>query len=568
MFNWIKKYWLEVLVFGAIFAILLIDLAPDYTFINKAADSIGYAYSAQYIYPSYHTSPPLYLLISNLFMRIPYGTDAWQMGLLSVLSTMVVCVFIYLIARKLIKNRYLPILAVAIYGFSALVICQSVIIQTYPLVCALASGAYYFALCKKWKLMALMIGIGLAVHVLMGFIFLVMFCSYKEYRKNWKCLLISLSFMVFYLYIPLTNREPYMWFPDPNQTNTILAVISDTFSTIISLIGQLSMWDIPKRILDTIGILGVGIGVVAVIPVAYYFWKTKLRHNTLFWLAAVPTLLFISELDMNTFDYTMLSMPFLSIAVVLGIDMLLQRYNIKGKLIYVLVVISVLGFGIFNANYFDVGRTLDKNMSASNLYYNEFVKLPDNAIFMPNYAWEWEAIYKYNKDYDKHIYPICKDILPSELYCEQLEKDGINLVLSDDTNNSIKATEIAESIVELNDNVWTTISTNPSTFGSIVVETNHDTSLVNIIDEVRMKEVSENPKVSWKPYNPYSIYTTSIFVTQWTYVLSSNKNITFVAFCALLGYTVFWALTGGFKKKKRVIQNEITKDKSQEEAKK
>ena len=41
--NWIKKYWLEILVFGIVFAILMIDLNPDFTFMNKAADSIGEA---------------------------------------------------------------------------------------------------------------------------------------------------------------------------------------------------------------------------------------------------------------------------------------------------------------------------------------------------------------------------------------------------------------------------------------------------------------------------------------------------------------------------------------------
>lgn len=547
------KHWLpEILVFGVILAILLICLNPDYTFMNKAADSIGYAYSADYLYPSYHTSPPLYLLVSHVFLQIPFGTDAWRMGLLSVLCTMGACIFIYLIIRRLMPyKRWYPLLGVLIYGMSAMVISQSIIIQTYPVICMLAAGAYYFAVCKKWKLMGLMIGIGLAIHILMGFVFLVMFIGYREYRKNWRALLITFSFLVFYIYIPLTNRAPYMWFPDPESVNSVWAFVVDTLKTIIFLFGQLSIWDLPKRIFDVIGVMGVSIGVFTIIPIVYYFIKAKILRNVLFWLITVPIIVFISELDMNTFDYMMLSMPFLAIVACLGIDMMFQVYWGRVKVLVAVILIAVIGFGVFNTLYFDLGRSLDKNMSASNLYYNEFAKIPSDAIFMPNYAWEWEAIYKYNADYDKHIYPICIDILPSELYREQLIEDGIVLVSSNNSNPSISSRQVAQSIIELNDNVWTTISTDPSTFGSEVIETNHDINLVAPLDEAKAKDMAENPQIKWMPYNPYSIMDTSIMITDWNYVLVSNKNLLFVVFCGTLTILAVKIVMKIFRKKKK-----------------
>jgi len=123
MITLIKKHWAITSVFGFVFAIFMICLNPDYTFMCKAADSIGYIYSAKFLYPSYHTSPPLYLLVSHLFLKIPLGTDAWRMGLVSVFSSMGCCIFIYLILRRLIpdKNWY-ALLGVLIYGTSALVI--------------------------------------------------------------------------------------------------------------------------------------------------------------------------------------------------------------------------------------------------------------------------------------------------------------------------------------------------------------------------------------------------------------------------------------------------------------
>lgn len=548
-----KKYWPEILVFGFIFAIFMIDLNPDVTFMNKAADSIGYLYSAKYLYPSYHTSPPLYLLVSHLFLMIPLGTDAWRMGLMSVFSSMGACLFIYLIIRRLIGNKYYALLGVLIYGTSAIVISQTVVVQTYATVCLLASGAYYFALRKQWKLVGLMAGIGLAVHLLMGFVFLIML-GYKEYRKNWRALAITLSFLVFYAYIPLTNRPPYMWLPAPEQVNPIWAFITDTISTISFVIGSLAIWDLPKRIFDTIGIMGVSLAMVTIIPIIYYFRRYPIWRNPLFWLAIFPVILFVSELDMNTFDYLMVSIPFFAIVACVGLKELLDNHNRAGQTILGWVLVSIVCFGIFNANYFDIGRTLDKNMSTARLYNEQFNKIPDGAIFMPNYAWEWEAIYKYNADNGKHIYPICIDILPSENYREQLRNDGMKFVASTNPNSSIMAGETAQSIIALNDNVWTTISTHPETLETDVVPANHDIGLVNVMTQQELNQIAEHPQIKWKPWNPYSIMTTSILVTEWRNQLLSTWNVRLFACLGLGSWFVMWLWER--IKKKREMQDE------------
>jgi len=539
----LKQFLPELLVFGCVLAVLLIDLNPDFTFINKAADSIGYIYSAQYLYPSYHTSPPLYLTVSHFFLMLPFGTEAWRMGLLSLLSTMGACVFIYLIIRKQLSEnpnvRYYALFGVLVYGLSALVISQSIIVNTYATTCMLASGVYYFAVTKHWKLMGMMIGIGLAVHLLMGFVFIIMFLGYKEYRKNWKALLITFSFVICYIYIPLTNRFPYMWLPDPEKVNTIWATITDTVSTINMLIGSLAIWDLPKRIFDIIGLVGVSIGVITVVPLIYYFRRNKTLRNPLLWLIVVPITLFAGELDMNTYDYTMLAMPFLTVAICLGLSFMQFSWV---KAFRVVTVIIIVGFGMFNCFYFDIGKNLDKDLSATKLFREEFNKLPDNSIFMPNYAWEWEAIYKYTKDTGKNIYPICIDILPSEMYREQLIKDGIKLVGSNDANVSIKSSEMAKSIAELNDNVWTTVSYDTYTFGSHVVPTNKSSALVANVDRDKIKQVSENPQILWKPYNPYDIITTCIFITDWNYILFSNYNVRMFASLACAGLLINWFL--------------------------
>lgn len=558
----VKKYWAELSVFGFVFAIFMICLNPDVTFMCKAADSIGYLYSAKYLYPSYHTSPPLYLLVSHLFLKIPLGTDAWRMGLVSVFSSMGACVFIYLAIKHLIVESWLrqkvngsikymetlrvnknaklyALLGVLIYGTSALVISQTIVVQTYATVCLLASGAFYFAIRKQWKLVGLMVGIGLAVHLLMGFVFLIML-GYMGYRKNWKALLITISFGVFYIYIPLTNRPPYMWFPSPEQVNPVWAVIADTIGTIDFVVGKLAIWDFPKRILDTLGVLGVSIGIITIVPIFYYFKHNKVRANPLFWLAIFPIILFATELDMNTYDYMMVSIPFLAIIACLGLNEMVNKYGLTAHGFVAVTFAIIVGFGIFNCNYFDIGRTLDPNMSTARLYYSEFKKIPDGAIFMPNYAMEWEAIYKYNADYGKNIYPICMDILPSENYREQLRNDGIKFVVSDNPNFSIMARETAQSIILMNDNVWTTISTIPETLQTDVVPANGDINLVEILTEEKLREIADNPKILWKPWKPYDILTNSISQKEWRNQLLSTWSVRFFACLGVSTWFLIW----------------------------
>jgi len=363
-----------------------------------------------------------------------------------------------------------------------------------------------------------------------------------------------------------------MWFPSPEQVNPVWAFITDTISTIDFVVGSLAIWDLPKRILDTIGVMGVSIGVITIVPIFYYFRHNKVIRNPLFWLAIFPIILFATELDMNTYDYMMVSIPFLAIIASLGLKGMVDKYfNVKlvsAEKVAIKVVLTgllmastwtiIIGFGLFNLNYFDIGRTLDPNLSTCRLYYQEFAKIPDGAIFMPNYAMEWEAIYKYNADYGKHIYPICMDILPSENYREQLRADGIKFTDSTNPNYSIMGRETAQSIVASNDNVWVTVSTIPETLQTDVVPANGDISLVEILTEEKLHEIADHPKILWKPWNPYDIITNKISVLEWRNQLLSTHNVRFFACLFAGGWLLVWLWEKW--KKKREVEDEDTED--------
>jgi hypothetical protein len=415
--------------------------------------------------------------------------------------------------------------------------------------------------------MGVMLGIGLATHMLAWVAGFLMFVAFREFRpvlrsggkwkiSNWKPITCCLGFMVLYVYLPITNRPPYMWFPSPSQVNTFISPIADTINTIIGLNGQISIWDFPKRILDTIGITGVSIAGVLAVPVVYYFVVQQKRYGVkwykslMFWLCVTPLTLFATDLDPNTYDYVMPAIPFLVIAGFVGLDYLVQDYRQVGKYAIVASCIAVVGFGVYNVNGMGIGRTEDKNLSATNFYYNELAKVPDGQILMPNYDWEWEAIFMYDKEFGRNIIPVCKGILPAANYQAVLESEGIKLVNSENPQVGLRFSDIAKSIVELNDNVWTTVSTEPETYGTEVVKTNGDTSLITEVDRNVLANIN-HPGWRWIPDNPYDIITCRIGVQKWCNVILSNYNVLTMTMLGAIGAVPCWIVwMAVFKKKK------------------
>ena len=378
------------------------------------------------------------------------------MAFMSLLASMGTCVFVYFIVKKMTVNKLYALLAVMIFGFAAIVVSTTSIVETYPLVTMFATGALYFALCKKWKTMAAMLGAGAAVHMLGVIAVIIFFVGFKEYRKSWKVWGITLLFALFYLYIPITNlHAPAMW--APKSMTGVIGIASSVYATVITLIGGISIWDLPKRIFDIAGVVGVSIGVVSIIPIVSYFVirsketvkKYKYYKDVLFWLSVMPIFFAVSSLDMNMFDYTFMAMPYLAILAAVG----LWKMNIKWSGVWTKVlvgttVIAVVGLGCFNGYYFNIGTTEDPQMSANEFYYTELPKLPSDAIFMPVYGWNWEATYLYNKDKGEHIYPILMPLLTVPAYRDQLIADGIKMtVIVSKQNDSDAEFAMARSII-------------------------------------------------------------------------------------------------------------------------
>jgi hypothetical protein len=401
---------------------------------------------------------------------------------------------------------------------------------------------YYFSQKKRWLATVLSLGCGLAIHPLALFYIIPIFISNRKELFTKKWVIITLAFLLFYLYIPITNRPPYLWQGSSSifSSDGIGDFINDVGSTIMMLTGGISMWDLPKRILDTILLFGVSLG-VGIIPL---LWKrTKVLKEPLFWLMIIPTIYFVSDLAIQTYVYLMPAIAFACIYI----GDVLHKFN--KKILYAGMA-CVLLLWAFNINYFDIGRSLDSNMEASNYYYNELDKVPDGSILLCQQGWEWAAVSSYNINYNRNIIEVYVGVLSSAEYQETLK--GYGLELESDASLSSREQEklVARSLVELNDDIYITIPTDMSNYGCEVVKANGDISLLEwesreIFDE------SGNVIVYLMPSNPYDIITGAIEVKEWRDVLYSNMSVLSLFMMGTIGFVPCWILYQVVIKKKK-----------------
>lgn len=540
--RYLKKYWLEILVFGIVLAVFLIDAAPGMTWIDTNSDGVHLTFASKYLYPAHKGSAPLYLLLGHLILNIPFGTEFWRMVLISVFGSFGGAILIYLIIRHHLKNishnRLYALLGVVLFSGSALVLSQTVIAKYYSLVTFFGLLAYYLVLKEKWKSSVAAIGAGIATHPIIVFTAIpLLIFNFKQYW-NWKRALVIVPLLMFYLYVPIVahlNNPPNMW-----GNLTPRSQILDTISTASMLSGTLAIYDFPKRVLDTIGLLGLSLGFGLIVIILYLVNTKRWWRNQLFWMFALPIIYFSSDLAPQTYVYLFPTIAFGSIIAAIYLSQ-------NKKWLSIVTAIIAVGLFAYNANYFDIGRTLDKNLSANNFYHNELPKIPDGEMLMPQYGWEWAMIYSYNKNEHRNIIPIAVDTVVSTAYRNALANDGVKFAdvgVADKNNLLQKQNELARSIVELNDDVWTTMSTTPETYGSKVVKTNGDTSLV--------VKIPPQPPGEWhfKPSNPYNMITGAIEIKEWNFITMSNQNMFYVSIIALGGAVFVFSFASLFRKKR------------------
>jgi len=234
------------------------------------------------------------------------------------------------------------------------------------------------------------------------------------------------------------------------------------------------------------------------------------------------------------------SIAFASIVVDIGLSKMHMSFSYSVALVALILL-------AFNVNYFDIGRTLDPNLSARKFYNEELPKVKDGEILMSG-GWTWAIIYLYNQEEGRDIVPICIDVLPSQEYLDMLESDGIKLERTFSENLIDKQWLVAISIADNNPDVWIVKETVARQLESAVVPAKGNEWLMT-----RWFGHERTPEISWRPSNPYDFISGSLEVIEWKFILHSSHNMRFLFTWGTFGFFLFWIFDRYYLKRKKKV---------------
>ncbi len=371
---------------------LFLMTAEGLTWVNVGSDGADYLIAAKYWRIAHPTGEPLYLMLSASWLWAWQSTGIDQFHLMaatSVVFSAATAGLLYYHTRKIIA----PLLWIS----SGLVISQSTIVELYALISFLIVLAYHLHTLGRLQWTYVVVGLGLAVHHLMGLLWigLIVRDIIVGRRLEAHPTLISrlalpaLIALPFYLYIPMANSAPYLTISGDSFANYLHYFTSQT-----SLIGGLAIFgsgflpseDLRERAWDFARIvLSFGPALVFLVIA----WRREWTQGRVFLPLMVLTFFvyYATDLAPQVYTYTM---P----GIALGIILLCKAE--LSKVANAAILIFASGLLVINFSLYDIGRNLDETQAAA-AFYAGLDSLPEGAIlWSENRGWEKMTVELWN----------------------------------------------------------------------------------------------------------------------------------------------------------------------------
>jgi hypothetical protein len=210
---------MPLLLGGAAFVVYLVTMAPRLTWEHAGRDGGDFIAAAWVLGVPHPTGYPAYTMLAWLFTRLPYGSVAWRVHLLSGISGAGTVALIYVIGRRIAEERNsgAAILGAAIgaslLAFSPLFWGHSLIAEVYTLL--LFFTALVLWLMLRWRdgesplwLAALAFGVGMGNHITLTFMvpLILLLLWHGRERLSWRDVLTSTvalaAGLLVYVYLP------------------------------------------------------------------------------------------------------------------------------------------------------------------------------------------------------------------------------------------------------------------------------------------------------------------------------------------------------------------------------
>lgn len=409
MLRLIKKYSIEIAVLVVCCVYFSIMAAPDLSWVNVDSDGPTYLTSAKYFVLSHPTGAPLYSLINAAVVRIPIGTEYWRLCMVSALSAGATGMLLYILGRRYTESKWKALIAPLVWCGSAVVVSQATILDTYAVITFLSVLAYYLHVTGRFRSKYIVLGIGLGIHHLilipLAVIWLVDITRNIQARKRGEkvgfvrpAMFVWMLGLLFYIWVPLVNREPYNWIEGESFKHYISYFMGQG-----GLIGGLSVFepDGMQRLYDFVGItaLSFALSGLLIVPGLIKVFKGQgknLEGMTCAYLMIFPIVYYATDMAPQVYTYMMPAFAFGGLMAVMGAESI-NRPALRKWVPLAVGVSSVVLMGC-NLQWFDIGRTLDKDLQAR-VYYESLDELEDGSyLWLDHGGWWRDTIWLYNED--------------------------------------------------------------------------------------------------------------------------------------------------------------------------
>ena len=356
-----KKY-VALIISICAFAYYTALSAKSYSWMFVSGDSGDWLASANaWIVPQPYGSP-LYISLCRLLGLMPNQTVTLTI-LLSCLPSAITVGLVYLIVRKLTNKVWCALTASLVLLGAGVFLTQSTILEEYALAVMFLTLAFYFYVSNRRKLTALVLGLGTAVHIFI--LPIAVFWFVLEYKQ------LRLKFLAIYF---VSGALPYalipllMYFGDGLTFNGLWQYWTGTSGAIV---GTLSIFDAPQRLLSIAQILLMSLG-LAVIPLWYGLKKPYDTKKAVLLMVVVVALWYhLTSLDPMSWTFLSFGLPSAIILIGLGLSKLSLKHSYTVAAC-ALALITINGI-FLNAN------TLTNEEPLAVTYYEELYSLPDGS---------------------------------------------------------------------------------------------------------------------------------------------------------------------------------------------
>lgn len=464
--QFLKKYWVAILIFVLSSTYFICMSAPDITWANVDCDSMHYLSGAENLVVTPTQGAPLYNMFNALVVRVHGGNDFWILCVFTALFSGITSMLVYLMARRYTNRWWVALLAPLCFCASAVVLSQATILKQYSLITMLSVLSIYlhFIGKDKWKYVSLMCGVGVHHLIILPLclIFLHDMAKHKKAKTRLitKKMLLPFLGLLFYIWIPLVNKPPY--------TMVLGNDLGDYWSYFFrsrNLIGGLAIFTENglQRLQDGIAILGYSFGACSLLIV--YAIRHIKKHKdiegfTLAFLVIIPIIHYMINIDPSVYTYTMMAFAFGGVLVVKATEWMLNakttepilkeeekwykeisskiscrlsrvgNFFLTPKTRYAIPIatgVCCVGFIFANSFFFDIGRNNDVGFEAKR-YFESLEGLPDNAVIWSGIISGANVAVQYHNDiYDSNI-----KIYPSWVYNASLNQEGAVKAWEDD----------------------------------------------------------------------------------------------------------------------------------------